>query len=130
MLLDHRNLVKRYNSNQIATAKCTTGEASSLSRLVHGFDSRTRCQFRFTAFAWRRRHGLIEWCVDRTLDPAGSYLLHVGHVFHWDELLMRFSALVVLLALCCGLASGCSKGISRATAAAVLSVKGRIVFGN
>jgi hypothetical protein len=43
---------------------------------------------------------------------------------------MRFPALAVLLALCCGFANGCSKGISRATAAAVLSVKGRVIFGN
>ena len=43
---------------------------------------------------------------------------------------MRFPALAILLALCCGLATGCSKGISRATAATVLSVKGTVVFGN
>jgi hypothetical protein len=51
-------------------------------------------------------------------------------VFHWDELLMRFPGLAVLLALCCGLANGCSRGISRATAATVLSVKGTVVFGS
>src|SRR5437773_4050822 len=62
--------------------------------------------------------------------PRRRYLLHVGHVFHWDELLMRFPVLTVLLTLCCSLAHGCSKGISRATAAAVLSVKGRIVVGS
>jgi hypothetical protein len=43
---------------------------------------------------------------------------------------MRFPALAILLALCCGLATGCSKGISRATAATVLSVKGTVVFGS
>jgi hypothetical protein len=43
---------------------------------------------------------------------------------------MRFPALAVLLALCCGLANGCSRGISRATAATVLSVKGTVSFGN
>jgi len=43
---------------------------------------------------------------------------------------MRFPALAILLALCCGLVNGCSKGISRATAATVLSVKGTVVFGN
>jgi hypothetical protein len=43
---------------------------------------------------------------------------------------MRHSVLAVCIALCSLLANGCSKGISRATAAAVLSVKGRVVFGN
>ncbi len=43
---------------------------------------------------------------------------------------MRFPALAFLLALCCGLATGCSKGISRGTAATVLSVKGTVVFGS
>ena len=43
---------------------------------------------------------------------------------------MRFSALAILLVLCCGLATGCSKRISRETAAAVLSVKGTVVFGS
>ena len=42
---------------------------------------------------------------------------------------MRFPALAILLALC-WLVNGCSKGISRATAATVLSVKGTVVFGN
>ena len=43
---------------------------------------------------------------------------------------MRVSLLVLSLTLCSLLANGCSKGISRATAAAVFSVKGRVVFGN
>jgi hypothetical protein len=43
---------------------------------------------------------------------------------------MRLSLLVLSLTLCSLLANGCSKGISRATAAAVFSVKGRVVFGN
>jgi len=43
---------------------------------------------------------------------------------------MRFPALAILVVLCCGLATGCSKGISRETAATVLSVKGTVVFGS
>ncbi len=43
---------------------------------------------------------------------------------------MRLPLLVLSLTLCSLLANGCSKGISRATAAAVFSVKGRVVFGN
>lgn len=43
---------------------------------------------------------------------------------------MRLPLLVVSIALCLLLASSCSKGISRATAAAVFSVKGKVVFGN
>ena len=43
---------------------------------------------------------------------------------------MRLPLLVLSLTLCSLLANGCSKGISRATATAVFSVKGRIVFGN
>jgi hypothetical protein len=43
---------------------------------------------------------------------------------------MRFPAPAILLALCCGFATGCSKGISRGTAATVLSVKGTVVFGS
>ena len=43
---------------------------------------------------------------------------------------MRLPLLVLSLTFCSLLANGCSKGISRATAAAVFSVKGRIVFGN
>jgi len=43
---------------------------------------------------------------------------------------MRFPALAILLALCCGFATGCSKGISRGTAATVLFVKGTVVFGS
>jgi hypothetical protein len=43
---------------------------------------------------------------------------------------MRFPAPSILLALCCGFATGCSKGISRGTAATVLSVKGTVVFGS
>src|ERR1043166_6743871 len=42
---------------------------------------------------------------------------------------MRPSLLALSIALCLLLASSCSEGISRATAAAVLSVKGRVVFG-
>jgi ferric-dicitrate binding protein FerR (iron transport regulator) len=38
--------------------------------------------------------------------------------------------LAVSIVLCSVLANGCSKDISRATAATVLSVKGRVVFGN
>jgi hypothetical protein len=41
---------------------------------------------------------------------------------------MRFPTLTFLLALCCGLTSGCSEGIPRRTAATVLSVKGEVVF--
>jgi hypothetical protein len=47
-----------------------------------------------------------------------------------QKFLMRFPALAILLALYSGLANGCSKGISRATAASVLSVKGTVVFGS
>ncbi|HJW37617.1 MAG TPA: hypothetical protein VJ420_03250 [Candidatus Udaeobacter sp.] len=43
---------------------------------------------------------------------------------------MRLSLLVLSLTLCSLLANGCSKGISRATAAPVFSVNGRVVFGN
>ena len=44
---------------------------------------------------------------------------------------MRFPIFAVLLALCCGLANGCWKGVGRATtAAAVLSVQGRVIFWN
>jgi hypothetical protein len=43
---------------------------------------------------------------------------------------MRSLALALLLALCCALANGCSKGISRATAATILSVKGTVSFGD
>src|SRR5205823_7144074 len=43
---------------------------------------------------------------------------------------MRHSVLAVYIALCSLLANGCSKGINQATAAAVFSVKGRVVFGN
>ncbi len=42
--------------------------------------------------------------------------------------LMRFPVLTLLLAFCFGLASGCSEGVTRRTAAAVLSVKGDVVF--
>jgi hypothetical protein len=44
--------------------------------------------------------------------------------------LMRLPLFVLPLTLCSLLANGCSKSISRATAAAVFSVKGRVVFGN
>jgi hypothetical protein len=43
---------------------------------------------------------------------------------------MRHSVLAVCIAVCSLLANGCSEGINRATAATVLSVKGRVVFGN
>jgi hypothetical protein len=43
---------------------------------------------------------------------------------------MRYSVLAVCIAVCSLLANGCSKDISRATAATVLSVKGQVVFGN
>src|SRR5450759_4263209 len=43
---------------------------------------------------------------------------------------MRHSVLAVCIAVCSLLANGCSKDINRATAAIVLSVKGRVVFGN
>ena len=46
-----------------------------------------------------------------------------------NRLLMRFPTLTFLLALCCGLANGCSEGVTRRTAATVLSVKGDVVFG-
>jgi hypothetical protein len=42
---------------------------------------------------------------------------------------MRFATLIFLLALCCGLTNGCSEGVTRRTAAVVLSVKGDVVFG-
>jgi hypothetical protein len=43
---------------------------------------------------------------------------------------MRLPLLVLSIALCLLLASSCSEGISRATAAAVFSVRGRVIFGN
>src|SRR5438876_2681972 len=43
---------------------------------------------------------------------------------------MRHTVLAVCFAVCSLLANGCSKGISRATAATVLTVKGRVVFGD
>jgi FecR protein len=43
---------------------------------------------------------------------------------------MRLPLLVLSLTFCSLLASSCSEGISRATAAAVFSVKGRVIFGN
>jgi hypothetical protein len=46
-----------------------------------------------------------------------------------NRLPMRFSTFTLLLALCCGLANGCSGGVTRRTAATVLSVKGNVVFG-
>src|SRR5437764_14553097 len=42
---------------------------------------------------------------------------------------MRRSVLPLCIVLCSFLANSCSNGISRATAATVLSIKGRIVFG-
>jgi FecR protein len=44
---------------------------------------------------------------------------------------MRFASFGSVLALCfCLLATGCSKGITRATAATVFFVRGKVVFGN
>ena len=44
---------------------------------------------------------------------------------------MRFASFGSVLALCfCLLANGCSKGITRATAATVFFVRGKVVFGN
>ena len=43
---------------------------------------------------------------------------------------MRLPLLVLSITLCSLLASSCSKGVSRATAAKVFSVKGRVIFGN
>src|SRR4029434_3433408 len=44
---------------------------------------------------------------------------------------MRFVSVSSVLALCfCLLGNGCSKGITRATAAAVFFVRGNVVFGN
>src|SRR6266436_6844800 len=37
-------------------------------------------------------------------------------------------AVALLLAICCGLANGCSEGVTRRTAATVLSVKGTVIF--
>ncbi len=43
---------------------------------------------------------------------------------------MRLPLLVLSITLCSLLASSCSKGIGRATAATVFSVKGRVIFGD
>ena len=43
---------------------------------------------------------------------------------------MRHSVLAVYIALCSLLANGCTKSINTATAATVLLMKGRVVFGN
>ena len=43
---------------------------------------------------------------------------------------MRLSVLAIYIALGSLLANGCSKGITRATAATVLSLKGRVIVGN
>jgi hypothetical protein len=43
---------------------------------------------------------------------------------------MRLSLLVLSIVLCLLLASGCSEGTSRATAVAVFSIKGRVIFGS
>ena len=42
---------------------------------------------------------------------------------------MRLPLLVLSIVVCLLLASGCSKGISRATVAVVFSIKGRVIFG-
>jgi len=46
-----------------------------------------------------------------------------------NRLVMRFPALIFLLAVCCALASGCSEGVTRRTAATVFFVNGTVVFG-
>ena len=43
---------------------------------------------------------------------------------------MRFASFGIVLALCFLVANGCSKGITRATAATVFFVRGSVVFGN
>ena len=43
---------------------------------------------------------------------------------------MRFASSGIVLALCFPFATGCSKGITRATASTVFFVKGNVVFGN
>ena len=43
---------------------------------------------------------------------------------------MRLSVLAIFIALCSLLANGCSKGITRTTAATVPSLKGRVIVGN
>jgi len=43
---------------------------------------------------------------------------------------MRLSLLILSFALCLLLSSSCSKAVSRATAAMIFSIKGRVVFGN
>jgi hypothetical protein len=43
---------------------------------------------------------------------------------------MRYSLIALSIATCSFLANGCSKSISRATAATVFSVRGEVVFGN
>lgn len=43
---------------------------------------------------------------------------------------MRHLVFAISIALCSLLANGCSKGISSATAATVLSIKGRVIFGS
>jgi hypothetical protein len=48
---------------------------------------------------------------------------------HLVELLMRVPALVSFFLLCCGLASGCWKGVTTQVAATVLSMHGPVVFG-
>ena len=46
-----------------------------------------------------------------------------------ESRLMRLPLIVLSIVLCLLLASSCSKGISRATAAAVFSIKGKVIFG-
>lgn len=48
---------------------------------------------------------------------------------NYESRLMRLTLVVLSIALCLLLASSCSKGISRATAAAVFSIKGKVIFG-
>jgi hypothetical protein len=60
------------------------------------------------------------WCTGSTPVRAATCL---------NRLLMRLPTLTFLLPLCCGLTNGCSEGVTRGTAATVLSVKGDVVFG-
>jgi len=48
---------------------------------------------------------------------------------NYELRLMRFPLFVLAIVLCLLLASSCSEGTSRATAAAVFSINGRVIFG-
>ncbi len=100
-------------------------------------DELWRCRFGVVTFAHRESHASFlrsDSTPVRAANPdllgATAWPIFSFIVFHRDELLMRFLAPALLLVLCCALVNGCSKGISRATAATVLSVKGTVVFGN